>query len=91
MTMDSWKRIVVAPESTIEDALKVIETGALRIALVVQEDGRLLGTLSDGDVRRAIISRMPLSEKVVKAMNGKPRTAAASASRSRGARLPFDL
>lgn len=67
--MDSWKRIVIAPQSTIEDALKVIEAGAVRIAFVVDEDGRLLGTLSDGDVRRAIIGRMPLSANVVQAMN----------------------
>ena len=75
-----WKRIVVRPEMTIEDALRVIDAGALRIALVVSDDGRLLGTLSDGDVRRALLSRVPLSESVTKAMNRSPRVAPASAS-----------
>lgn len=79
--MDAWQRIVIPPSMTIEDALKVIDAGAVRIALVADERGRLLGTLSDGDVRRAIIGRVPLSAKVEQAMNQTPRTAAASASR----------
>ena len=74
----SWRQIVVSPEITIEDALKVIDAGGLRIALVVSNDGRLLGTLSDGDIRRALISRVPLTEKISKAMNHNPRVASES-------------
>ncbi len=83
---NSWKRIAVAPDATIEDALKVIDAGGLRIALVV-EQGHLLGTLSDGDIRRAIIGHVPLSEKVSRAMNRHPRVATASASRDEVLRL----
>ena len=78
---ESWRKILVQPSSTIENALRVIDEGGVRIALVVDEGCRLLGTLSDGDVRRAIIARLPLSTKVELAMNRNPRTAAASASR----------
>lgn len=85
--MESWRRIVITPSLTIEDALKVIDAGALRIALVVDQYGRLLGTLSDGDVRRAIIGRVPLSAKVEQAMNRNPRTAAVTASRESVLRL----
>jgi dTDP-glucose pyrophosphorylase len=46
---------VVAPEGTLRDALITIERGAVGIALVVDERGVLLGTLTDGDVRRAIL------------------------------------
>lgn len=85
--MDNWSKIVVSPQATIEHALKVIETGSVRIALVVDSNGYLVGTLSDGDIRRAIIARMPLSAPVCEAMNSQPRTAAAGASRDSVLRL----
>jgi dTDP-glucose pyrophosphorylase len=80
-TEPAVKQIIVRPETSIEDTLKVIEAGGLRIALVIGEDGRLLGTLSDGDVRRALIARMPLSAPVSEVMNRNPRVAHESLSR----------
>jgi UDP-2,4-diacetamido-2,4,6-trideoxy-beta-L-gulopyranose hydrolase len=77
----SWKRMVVGPEVTIDDALKVIDAAGMRIALVVDAHERLLGTLSDGDVRRALIARVPLSERVGRAMNCQPLVADESVSR----------
>jgi dTDP-glucose pyrophosphorylase len=85
--MDNWKKIIVPPQATIEHALKVIEEGAVRIALIVDSTGRLSGTLSDGDVRRAIIARTPLSAPVCDAMNQHPRTARAGADRESVLRL----
>jgi predicted transcriptional regulator len=41
-------------DSTIENALSVIDSGAVKIALVVDTDNKLLGTLSDGDIRRGL-------------------------------------
>lgn len=37
--------------------------------LVIESDGRLIGTLTDGDIRRAIIKGIKLSESVKLAMN----------------------
>jgi dTDP-glucose pyrophosphorylase len=69
-----WKKIVVDPNLPIESALKVIDASGLRIAFVAGADGILLGTLSDGDVRRALIRRIPLSETVAEVMNRNPLT-----------------
>lgn len=49
---------------TIQDALKVIDKGAKRIALVVDEDDTFLGTLCDGDIRRALLSGKGLSDSI---------------------------
>lgn len=65
----------------MRDALGAIDTGALRLALVTDESDVLLGTLSDGDVRRALIHGVSLDEPVIKAMNRKPRTVSAVAER----------
>lgn len=74
----NWKEIAIAPDTPIRDALQVIDNGALRLALVVSEADVLLGTLSDGDIRRALIHGVPLSAPVSEAMNKRPRTVPAS-------------
>lgn len=74
----NWKDIVIEPTLELREALKVIDQGALRLALVVDDSGKLLGTLSDGDVRRALINGLPLTGAVADAMNTHPRTVPAS-------------
>ena len=41
-------QISLCIDSTIANALSVIDSGAVKIALVVDTDNKLLGTLSDG-------------------------------------------
>ena len=40
---------------TLKDALIILNTGGVGIALLVDESGRLVDTITDGDVRRAIL------------------------------------
>lgn len=77
----NWKDIVIAPTIRLRDALSVIDVGALRLAMVLDESGVLLGTLSDGDVRRALIHGVSLDEPVSRAMNRHPRTVHVSTDR----------
>ena len=70
----SWKQIVVDPDLSLGDALKVLNDGGLRLLLVADESGHLLGTLTDGDVRRALLRQVTLTCPVDKAMNAAPRT-----------------
>ncbi|SHN82419.1 nucleotidyltransferase family protein [Bradyrhizobium erythrophlei] len=77
----SWKKAVVAPEQTMEDALKAINAGGLRIAFVVSAAGKILGTVSDGDTRRALIARVLLTDSVTRVMNPNPRTLPPTADR----------
>ncbi len=54
------------------DAVRVIEASHRRIAVVVSENGELLGTLTDGDVRRCLLAGGNLQTPVAEAMNPKP-------------------
>ncbi|MFT4898880.1 MAG: dTDP-glucose pyrophosphorylase/predicted transcriptional regulator [Flavobacteriales bacterium] len=72
---DSWKNILVTPTSTIKEVLKVIDKASLKLALVVDNEHRLLGTVTDGDIRRAIIDGKPLTTKIVRIMFTSPTTA----------------
>lgn len=76
--MTTWRSAVVTHDSTTEAAINVLDRTGLRIVLVVDGDGRLRGTITDGDVRRALLRRTPLSAPVSDIMNSHPRTAAAS-------------
>ena len=49
------KDIFVNENTSIKEALKKLDKSAEKILLVVDEEKRLLGTLTDGDIRRYII------------------------------------
>jgi dTDP-glucose pyrophosphorylase/CBS domain-containing protein len=68
-------KVMVGPEATIRTALQTLDISAMRIALVADEHGRLLGVLTDGDVRRWILAGRGLDEPVTEAMNPRPVTA----------------
>lgn len=53
-------KLLLPADATLLDALRVIDEGAEAIAFVCDSDGRVVGSLSDGDIRRAILSGAPL-------------------------------
>jgi len=75
------KNIIVKPSDTIEAAIGVIEHGSKRIALAVDEDMKLLGTITDGDIRGALLQHMSMDTPVKSIMNAQPKTALTSDSK----------
>lgn len=73
--MQKWKKILIAPTVTIRDTLQIIDSSALQIALVVDAQDRLLGTVTDGDIRRGILRGVPLEDAIEKVMNPHPTVA----------------
>jgi dTDP-glucose pyrophosphorylase/predicted transcriptional regulator len=65
----NFSEALLPSDSTILDALKIIDNAALQIALVVDENNILVGTVTDGDIRRAILSSMKLEDDVSRIMN----------------------
>jgi len=70
--MKGWKNVLLSPCTSIREAIRVIDEGALKIALVVDDENRLLGTVSDGDIRRGILKNCDLESTVQKVMNTSP-------------------
>ncbi len=58
--------------ATLYDVVRSIEVSRRRIAVVVAEDGKLLGTLTDGDVRRCLLAGGTLETLATQAMNLEP-------------------
>lgn len=73
--MKNWELTLITPETILRDALDVIDKAGSQIALVVDADRHLLGTLSDGDMRRALMRGVSLDDPVISAMNRNPRVA----------------
>lgn len=56
--------LLLRPEATVREAMACIDAGGVGIALVVDADGSLAGTVTDGDVRRAMLADLDLSTPV---------------------------
>lgn len=72
--MQRWESVLVSPETSLEDAVATLDRVALRIVLIVDDERRLLGTLTDGDVRRSLLKHLPLNIKVSEVMCASPQT-----------------
>jgi dTDP-glucose pyrophosphorylase/predicted transcriptional regulator len=62
--MKNYKNILVTPNSTIREVLKIIDSGAMQIAIVVDEEEKLLGTVTDGDIRRGLLNNLTLDNNI---------------------------
>ena len=64
--------IKINQNAIIKQALKVIDKGAIKVAVVLSDDGLLLGMLSDGDIRRALLKGMSLDDSITSIINKHP-------------------
>jgi dTDP-glucose pyrophosphorylase/predicted transcriptional regulator len=58
-------RLTVPADSTILEALKAIDAGGEAITFVVDSGERVIGCLTDGDIRRAILRGSSLDDRVL--------------------------
>ena len=62
--MKNIENIKLRQNATIKEALGIIDSGAMQIALVVDDNDKLLGTLTDGDIRRGILRGLDLDSSI---------------------------
>jgi dTDP-glucose pyrophosphorylase len=80
--MKDWQQVLVTADATIGAAVGVLDRGALRIVLVVDGTRRLLGTVTDGDVRRGMLRRTSIDAPVSTIMCAMPTVAAPGTPRA---------
>ena len=66
------KDITVRPSISIREAMKYLDMTAENCLLVIDKEKKLLGTLTDGDLRRAILIGKQFSEKIENSYCKKP-------------------
>ena len=79
--MKNWKDALIGPKATLREALDTIDRAGCQIAMVVDDEGRMLGTLSDGDARRALLRGVSLDDGADAAMHRNPTCANAADGR----------
>tara|TARA_A100001388_G_C28728992_1_gene480497 strand:+ start:43 stop:1107 length:1065 start_codon:yes stop_codon:yes gene_type:complete len=57
---DSCKKFIIQEDCDIKEVISAIERGGLRIALILNQENKLLGTISDGDIRRGLLKGISL-------------------------------
>jgi len=75
-----WKNVLISAETTVLSAIKKIDVEALRVLLVVDDMQRLLGVITDGDIRRYLLKQTSLDSTVELVMNKNPTTASLAES-----------
>lgn len=71
--MKELKNLQVSTEATIRETIQRIDASAMQIALVTDSSDKLLGTVTDGDIRRGILKGQSLDEKISSIMNSNPQ------------------
>jgi dTDP-glucose pyrophosphorylase len=74
MTDEMIASLSVGAEASIRDAIAAIDIGGRQIAVVLDASGKLLATVTDGDIRRGLLRGVGLDDPLRTVMQTAPRT-----------------
>jgi dTDP-glucose pyrophosphorylase len=72
--MEKFKKVLIKSGSTIKQALKQMDAMGEKTLIAVDDQSRILGTITDGDIRRWVLKGKRLSEDLTRVMNRRPIT-----------------
>ena len=64
-----WKDLIINDKSNLKDAIESLNKNDIKIILILDQKNKLLGTISDGDVRRGLLKGLTFKDSVIKIMN----------------------
>ncbi|MET4560695.1 dTDP-glucose pyrophosphorylase/predicted transcriptional regulator [Lysinibacillus parviboronicapiens] len=70
--MKNWRSILVNENTTLLETMKIIDDSSMQFAAVIDEVNILLGTVTDGDIRRGILRGEGLDVTIKQVMNPSP-------------------
>ena len=73
--MHNWESTILSLTDTIENAIHTLNKSGMQIVLVLDNLGKLRGTITDGDVRRGLLRHIGMNALVTEVMNVNPITA----------------
>jgi len=69
-----FQKFLITPTASMKDAIHQIDELDVKLLIVTSIHGHLLGTVTDGDVRRALLKHLSLNSPVISIMNSEPKT-----------------
>lgn len=64
MPAERWRKALLAADASLQTAIRNLDNSALQIALVISSDGVLIGTITDGDIRRGLLRGLDLNSPI---------------------------
>ena len=82
-----WHRAVLPLDSTVEEAIRCLDESHLQIVLVVDRGTHLIGTLTDGDIRRGLLHGIGLGNPIGVLVQREPVVVSVGVSRDEVRRI----
>lgn len=76
-----WRRALMTGDAKVEQVIRNLDDIGIRIVLIVDEHGELLGTISDGDIRRGLLKGLTLESPISSVLHRNPLVVPADMSR----------
>ena len=70
---ENWNFAVLSENKKIKDAIINLNYTTLKIIIVVNKKNFLLGTITDGDIRRGFLNKLNLNDPIKRIINYKPK------------------
>lgn len=70
--MINYRKIILNPQEKLIKSMKILQKYHCKIVLVCDQNYKLLGIISDGDIRRYLLAGGSLNDQSYKVMNKKP-------------------
>ena len=61
----NWKKSLISEHATLSKAINAINSNKLKVAVIINKKKNVLGLLTDGDIRRAILNEKSLKTKAL--------------------------
>ncbi len=72
MKNQDWKKLLVPIDSTVQDLIRILNETGMRIVLVADQYGALIGSVSDGDIRRGLLRGITVGSPTTEVLNFTP-------------------
>tara|TARA_A100001011_G_scaffold395883_1_gene492155 strand:+ start:792 stop:1925 length:1134 start_codon:yes stop_codon:yes gene_type:complete len=66
---NNWKKTLISEKSSIECAISSLDKAGMQILLVVSDSRELIGTITDGDIRRGLLRGLELKNSIEALVN----------------------
>ena len=74
MRANRWELTLLGQQATIREAFENLNYSGLQVVMCVNEQSKLLGILTDGDLRRGVLSGLSLDHEISTLINKSPVT-----------------
>ena len=72
MVKEQWRACLLPLDATVQDAIQSLDQSGLQIVIAVKRVDVLVGTITDGDIRRGLLRGVALSSSIETILNHKP-------------------